>query len=58
MTSFELNTTLGRKKVSEIPIKRLGTAKEIGAAAVYLVSDEAAYITGQTINLNGGMLFS
>ena len=38
--------------------KRLGTTKEIGAAAVYLVSDEAAYITGQTINLNGGMLFS
>ena len=58
MTSFELNTTLGRKKVSEIPAKRLGTTKEIGAAAVYLVSDEAAYITGQTINLNGGMFFS
>jgi 3-oxoacyl-[acyl-carrier protein] reductase len=35
---------------------RLGNAAEIGAAAVYLASDEAGYVTGQTIHVNGGMV--
>jgi len=38
-----------------IPAGRLGTAAEIAAATVFLASDEAAYITGQTIHVNGGM---
>ena len=32
-----------------------GTAEEIAALAVYLASDEAAYVTGQTLHINGGM---
>ena len=38
-----------------IPAKRMGTAEEIATAAVYLASDEAAYVTGQTLHVNGGM---
>jgi 3-oxoacyl-[acyl-carrier protein] reductase len=38
-----------------IPAGRLGTGDEIAAAAVYLASDEAAYVTGQTLHVNGGM---
>jgi 3-oxoacyl-[acyl-carrier protein] reductase len=39
-----------------IPLGRMGEAKEIAASALYLASDEAAYVTGQTIHVNGGML--
>ena len=42
--------TLGR-----VPAGRLGTADEIASAVVYLASDEAAYVTGQTLHVNGGM---
>ena len=38
-----------------IPAGRMGDAGEIAAAAVYLASDEAAYVTGQTLHVNGGM---
>ena len=38
-----------------IPMKRMGTGAEIAAAIVYLASDEAAYVTGQTLHVNGGM---
>ena len=38
-----------------IPTGRLGTAEDVAAAVVYLASDEAAYVTGQTLHVNGGM---
>jgi 3-oxoacyl-[acyl-carrier protein] reductase len=38
-----------------IPAGRMGTAEEIAAAAVFLASDEAGYVTGQTLHVNGGM---
>ena len=41
--------------LQRVPAKRLGTVEEIASAAVYLASDEAAYVTGQTIHVNGGM---
>lgn len=41
--------------MSSIPMKRMGTGAEIAAAVVYLASDEAAYVTGQTVHVNGGM---
>jgi 3-oxoacyl-[acyl-carrier protein] reductase len=40
---------------TRIPAGRLGEGAEIGAAVVYLASDEAAYVTGQTLHVNGGM---
>lgn len=41
--------------LSRVPAARLGTADEIAAAVVYLASNEAAYVTGQTLHVNGGM---
>lgn len=55
MSAAELDTEAGRAKVANIPCGRLGTTDEVGAAVAYLCSDEAAYVTGQTLNLNGGM---
>ncbi|MBI1733367.1 MAG: SDR family oxidoreductase [Gammaproteobacteria bacterium] len=40
----------------EIPLGRFGLAEEVAAAAVFLVSDDAAYITGQVLNINGGLV--
>ena len=41
--------------LGRIPAGRLGQGADIAAAAVYLASDEAAYVTGQTLHVNGGM---
>jgi 3-oxoacyl-[acyl-carrier protein] reductase len=41
--------------LTRVPAGRLGQADEIAAAVVYLASEEAAYVTGQTLHVNGGM---
>jgi 3-oxoacyl-[acyl-carrier protein] reductase len=41
--------------MAKIPAGRLGAGKDIGAAVAYLASEEASYITGQTLHVNGGM---
>lgn len=55
----EMTAALGedvqQKMLSEIPLGSLGSADDVAAAVSYLVSDEAGYVTGQTIHVNGGM---
>jgi 3-oxoacyl-[acyl-carrier protein] reductase len=51
----KLNEDQKGKILGAIPAGRMGTSDEIASAAVYLASDEAAYVTGQTIHVNGGM---
>ena len=41
--------------LASVPARRLGRSDEIAAAAVYLASEESAYVTGQTLHVNGGM---
>ena len=50
LTDAQREQVLGR-----IPAGRLGSSEEIASLAVYLASDSAAYITGETIHVNGGM---
>ena len=57
MASREIGSKEGQEKLKNIPIGRVGTTSEIASAVGFLASDEASYITGQTINLNGGMYF-
>jgi NAD(P)-dependent dehydrogenase (short-subunit alcohol dehydrogenase family) len=47
-------TELTRDTAKQIPVGRLGSPEDVGAACAYLASEEAAWMTGQTINLNGG----
>jgi 3-oxoacyl-[acyl-carrier protein] reductase len=41
--------------LSRIPVGRMGEGLEIAGAVVYLASQEASYVTGQTLHINGGM---
>ncbi len=50
-----LNEKQREAVLSKVPAGRLGTPEDIAAAAVYLASNEAAYVTGQTLHVNGGM---
>ena len=50
-----LNDKQRESILASVPMGRLGAGADIGAAAVYLASAEAAYVTGQTLHVNGGM---
>jgi 3-oxoacyl-[acyl-carrier protein] reductase len=50
-----LNEAQRTAMLDRIPMGRLGAAEEIAAGAVYLASNEASYITGATLHINGGM---
>jgi len=50
-----LNESQKGQILATIPAARLGTGAEVAAACAYLASDEAAYMTGQTLHVNGGM---
>jgi len=51
----ELNEAQKSTILSKIPAGDLGTSSDIANAALYLASDEANYVTGQTLHINGGM---
>jgi 3-oxoacyl-[acyl-carrier protein] reductase len=51
----KLNDKQKETIMSAIPMKRMGKGAEIAAAVLYLASNEAAYVTGQTLHVNGGM---
>lgn len=57
MIANELETEAGRQKVRNIPVGRIATPEEIARVVAFLASDDSSYITGQTINANGGMYF-
>ena len=44
--------------LTRIPLGRMGQANDVAAAAAFLSSDDGAYITGQTLHINGGMFLS
>jgi len=50
-----LSPELKDKILAAIPLKRLGTPADVAAAVSFLASEEAAYITGHVLNVNGGM---
>ncbi|MBM3351492.1 MAG: 3-oxoacyl-ACP reductase FabG [Betaproteobacteria bacterium] len=52
----ELPEEITNKMLSRIPVGRLGSVNEIAATVAFLASPSAAYITGETIHVNGGML--
>jgi acetoacetyl-CoA reductase/3-oxoacyl-[acyl-carrier protein] reductase len=58
MSSAELARPDGQEKLRQIPLGRTAYPVEVATAVSFLASEAASYITGQTINVNGGMLFS
>ena len=52
----ELNDKQREAILAKVPAGRLGTSEEVAACVVFLASDAAAYVTGHTLNVNGGML--
>lgn len=52
----KLSEEIKEEMLKQIPLAKLGEPKDIAKAVVFLASDDAAYITGQTIHVNGGMV--
>ena len=58
MSDNIMSSELGRKMIDNTLLKRPGTTDELTGIAVFLASEDSSYITGQTINVDGGVLFS
>jgi NAD(P)-dependent dehydrogenase (short-subunit alcohol dehydrogenase family) len=55
MSGPELASEAGRAKVAAIPQGRVAAVEEVASVVVFLAGEDAGYVTGQTINVNGGM---
>jgi len=51
----KLNDAIKQRLLDHIPVKRMGQPADVAGAVVYLASEEASYVTGQTLHVNGGM---
>jgi acetoacetyl-CoA reductase/3-oxoacyl-[acyl-carrier protein] reductase len=57
MTEKELASTDGQAKAAQIPVGRIAVPDDIAASVLFLCSEDAGYITGHTLNVNGGLYF-
>ena len=55
MIDTEMTVDLPEEAVKQIPMQRMGTVREVASLVNYLMSDDAGYITGQVIAVNGGL---
>lgn len=53
--THEMSEEMKEYTLNQIPVGRIGSTEDIAAGVIYLASDEAAYITGQTLRINGGL---
>ena len=44
-----------RRRIQQVPMKRMGTAEEVAKLVLFLLSDESAYITGAEVTIDGGV---
>ena len=58
MSNREIDSDQGIEKISTTPIKRVGEADDVASTVGFLSKHSSSYVTGQTINVNGGMYFS
>ncbi len=52
----KVSAAVNAEVMKRIPLARLGTPEDVAAAILFLASEEAAYITGATLDVNGGMV--
>ena len=52
----KLSEDIQKTMLGQIPLGRFGKPEEVAKAALFLASDEASYMTGQTLHLDGGMV--
>jgi len=54
MSARELASEGGQAKLATLPLGRAGTVEEVASVVAFLAGDTAGYVTGQTVNVNGG----